>query len=77
MALGDLFKSKKERERDEAKKRRKAFREAENAVDVVKDRIGKLKKAKPGSTSRTARRRRRSDAFRPAGPVRCSCPSWR
>jgi len=44
MALGDLFKSKKERERDEAKKRRKAFRDAENAVDVVKDRIGKLKK---------------------------------
>ena len=44
MALGDLFKSKKEREREEAKKRRKAFREAENAVDVVKDRIGKLKK---------------------------------
>ena len=44
MALGDLFKSKKERERDQAKKRRKAFREAENAVDVVKDRIGKLKK---------------------------------
>jgi hypothetical protein len=44
MALGDLFKSKQEREREEAKKRRKAFREAENAVDVVKDRIGKLKK---------------------------------
>lgn len=44
MALGDIFKSKKEREREEAKKRRKAFREAENAVDVVKDRIGKLKK---------------------------------
>ena len=44
MALRDLFKSKKEREREEAKKRRKAFREAENAVDVVKDRIGKLKK---------------------------------
>ena len=43
MALGDLFKSKKERERDEAKTRRKAFREAENAVDVVKDRIKKLK----------------------------------
>lgn len=43
MALGDLFKSKKERERDDAKKRRKAFREAENAVDVVKDRIKKLK----------------------------------
>lgn len=44
MPVGDLFKSKKERERDEAKKRRKAFREAENAVDVVKDRIAKLKK---------------------------------
>lgn len=44
MTLGDLFKSKKERERDQAKKRRKAFREAEHAVDVVKDRIGKLKK---------------------------------
>ena len=44
MALGDLFKSKKDRERDESKKRRKAFREAENAVDVVKYRITKLKK---------------------------------
>ncbi len=44
MGLCDLFKSKKERERDQAKKRRKAFREAENAVDVVKDRIAKLKK---------------------------------
>jgi len=44
MALGDLFKSKKERERDEAKKRRKAFRDAENAVDVVKDRVTKLKR---------------------------------
>jgi hypothetical protein len=36
--------SKKEREREEAKKRRKAFREAEGAVDVVKERITKLKK---------------------------------
>jgi len=44
MALGDLFKSKKEREHDEAKKRRKAFRDAENAVDVVKDRVTKLKR---------------------------------
>jgi len=44
MPLGDLFKSKKEREREETKKRRKAFRDAENAVDVVKDRINKLKK---------------------------------
>ncbi len=39
-----LFMSKKEREREEAKKRRKAFRDAERAVDVVKDRINKLKK---------------------------------
>ncbi|MCC5828474.1 MAG: hypothetical protein JJU36_03415 [Phycisphaeraceae bacterium] len=43
MAFGDLFKSRKDRERDQAKQRRKAFREAENAVDVVKDRIRKLK----------------------------------
>lgn len=39
-----LFMSKKEREREEAKKRRRAFREAEGAVDAVKDRIAKLKK---------------------------------
>jgi hypothetical protein len=44
MGLRDLFKSEPERQREEAKKRRKAFREAEGAVDVVKDRIGKLKK---------------------------------
>jgi len=44
MGIGDLFKSKKERERDEARKRRKAFRDAENAVDVVKERVAKLKK---------------------------------
>lgn len=44
MALGDLFKSKKERDREEARKRRKAFRDAEGAVDVVRDRVLKLKK---------------------------------
>ncbi|MBN1506056.1 MAG: hypothetical protein JW955_04375 [Sedimentisphaerales bacterium] len=44
MGLGDLFKSKREREREEAKKRRKAFREAESAVDIVRERIGKLQK---------------------------------
>jgi hypothetical protein len=43
MAIGDLFKSKKERELEEKSKRRKAFREAENAVDAVKDRVKKLK----------------------------------
>jgi hypothetical protein len=43
MAIGDLFKSKQEREREARSKRRKAFREAENAVDTVKDRVKKLK----------------------------------
>ena len=43
MGLGDLFKSKAERERDAQKKRRKAFRDAENAVDLVKERVGKMK----------------------------------
>ena len=43
MALGDLFKSHKERDKELAKKRRKAFRDAENAVDTVKDRVRKLK----------------------------------
>lgn len=51
MPLGDLFKSNKDRERDQAKKRRKAFRDAENAVDVVKDRIAKLKKDRDNSWS--------------------------
>jgi hypothetical protein len=44
MALGDLFKAKQEREREVSKKRRKAFREAEGAIDNVKERITKLKK---------------------------------
>jgi len=44
MALGDLFKSKREREKDKERARRKAFREAERAVDIVKDRVTKLKK---------------------------------
>jgi hypothetical protein len=35
MAVGDLFKSKKDRKREEAGKRRRAFREAGSAVDVV------------------------------------------
>ena len=49
MAFGDLFKSKKERERDKAKRRRKAFREAENAVDTVKERVTKLKRERDKS----------------------------
>ena len=43
MGIGDLLKSKQEREREAKSKRRKAFREAENAVDAVKDRVKKLK----------------------------------
>ena len=43
MALGDLFKSKKEREKEDRKRRRKAFRDAENAIDTVKARIGTMK----------------------------------
>jgi len=44
MALGDLFKSKGERDKEVQRKRRQAFRQAENSVDVVKDRVSKLKK---------------------------------
>ena len=43
MAIGDLFKSKGEREKEERKKRRKAFRDAESAVDAVKDRVNGMK----------------------------------
>jgi len=43
MAISDLFKSPKEREREVKRKRRKAFRDAEKAVDVVKERAAKLK----------------------------------
>lgn len=46
MTIVDIFKSKAERERDATRKRRKAFREAENAVDVVRDRVAKLKKGR-------------------------------
>ena len=43
MVWSNLFKSEKDRKREEDKKRRKAFREAERAVDTVKERIDKLK----------------------------------
>ncbi len=43
MPLGDIFKSKKDREKAQAKKRRKAFRDAENAIDMVKDRANSMK----------------------------------
>jgi energy-converting hydrogenase A subunit M len=42
MGIKDLFKSDKERETELAKKRRRAFREAEGALDTVKDRGRKL-----------------------------------
>ncbi|RME93647.1 MAG: hypothetical protein D6766_07730 [Verrucomicrobia bacterium] len=43
MGLKDLFKTPDERRRERARKRRKAFREAENAIEAVKTRIKKLK----------------------------------
>ncbi len=43
MGIGDLFKSKKEREKEVRKQRRKAFRDAESAVDAVKDRVRGMK----------------------------------
>ena len=42
--MGMLFKSKREREKQARKERRRAFRQAENAVDDVKDRIRQLGK---------------------------------
>ena len=51
-----LFKSKKEREREERKERRQAFRQAENAVLDVKDRIRQMDKdaAKEWAAAREA-----------------------
>ena len=37
--MGNLFKSKKERQRQERRDRRRAFREAENTIDEIKDRV--------------------------------------
>ena len=42
--MGGLFKSKKERERDARKDRRHAFRQAENAIEDVKDRVRQMDK---------------------------------
>lgn len=42
--MSNLFKSKKAREREERKERRKAFRQAENALDDVKERQRSLEK---------------------------------
>jgi len=42
--MSNLFKSKKARERDDRKERRKAFRQAENALDDVKERQRSLEK---------------------------------
>lgn len=42
MGLGDLFKSKKERERELRRKQRRAFRQAEDAINTVKQRIAKM-----------------------------------
>lgn len=42
--MSNLFKSKKAREREDRKERRKAFRQAENALDDVKDRQKSLER---------------------------------
>ena len=42
--MGILFKSKKERERQERRDRRRAFRQAERSVDDVKDRMKRMEK---------------------------------
>ncbi|MGC9217454.1 hypothetical protein, partial [Acidithiobacillus sp.] len=55
MALGDLFKSRQEREKESNKARRKAFRQAEGAVDVVKDRIAKVKQDRDKSWAEARR----------------------
>lgn len=42
--MANLFKSKKQREKDQHKDRRRAFRQAEKSIDDVKDRIRQLDK---------------------------------
>lgn len=49
MALGDIFKSEKQRKKEERMRRRKALREAEGAVDKIKDRIDGMKKERDAS----------------------------
>lgn len=44
MAFGDLFKSKKQREREERKQKRRATRRVDNALDDIRRRIGELRK---------------------------------
>jgi hypothetical protein len=68
MGLGGFFKSSKERERERAKLRRRAFREAENALDAVKDRIRKLKRERDGAWSEA--RKYLKDGQKPAA-TRC------
>jgi len=46
MALGDLFKSKKERDREEERKRRRAVRNADRVVDDVKRDLSKMEREK-------------------------------
>ncbi len=43
--MGNLFKSKKDREREGRREERKAFRQAENAIEDVKDRIREMEKS--------------------------------
>jgi len=54
VALGDIFKSQKQREKEERTHRRKALRDAEGAVDKIRDRITSMKKERD-ATWREAR----------------------
>jgi len=42
--MSNLFKSKKQRELDDKRERRRAFRQAENAIEDVKDRVRQMEK---------------------------------
>jgi hypothetical protein len=42
--MGKLFKSSKQRKREERRERRRAFRDAENRIDDVKDRIKRMQR---------------------------------
>ena len=43
--MGHLFKSKKDRERETRREERRAFRQAENAIEDVKDRVREMEKS--------------------------------
>ena len=54
MALGDIFKSEKQRKKEQRMQRRRALRDAEGAVDKIRERIDDMKKERD-ATWREAR----------------------